>query len=317
MPPAAQPLVVVLGATASGKSALAVALARACDGEVLSADAMTVYRGMDIGTAKPAGAELGGVPHHLLSCLEPEDRCDVSRWLGLAEDALAGIRARGRLPILAGGSPLYTRALLEGLSAGPPRDEALRRTLGERYDREGGAALLAELAGCDPAYAAQRHANDRLRIVRALEVHALTGQAYSSFHTTAGVRRPDLRALLIGLRWPRPVLHARIEARAARMFAAGLVEEVRALAPRLSPEARQAVGYKEVLAHLAGEYDLDHALALVQRNSRRLAKHQETWYRGWADIHWLDGDAPDLRERAEALVRAGLAADQPPAGLSR
>ncbi|MBA3938698.1 MAG: tRNA (adenosine(37)-N6)-dimethylallyltransferase MiaA, partial [Planctomycetes bacterium] len=152
--------------------------------------------------------------------------------------------------------------------------------------------------------AAQRHANDRLRIVRALEVHALTGQAYSSFHTTAGVRRPDLHALLIGLRWPRPVLHARIDARAERMFAAGLVDEVRALGPRLSPEARQAVGYKEVLAHLAGEYDLAHALALVQRNSRRLAKHQETWYRGWADIRWIDGDAPDLVAQAEALVRA-------------
>ena len=304
MPAAPQPLVVVLGPTASGKSALAVALAQRCGGEVLSADAMAVYRGMDIGTAKPAGAELGGVPHHLLSCLEPEDHCDVSRWLGLAERALAGIRARARMPILAGGSPLYARALLEGLSAGVPRDEAVRRALGERYDREGGTALLAELARCDPAYAAQRHANDRLRIVRALEVHALTGQAYSSFHTTAGVRRPDLHALLIGLRWPRPVIHARIDARAARMFAAGLVDEVRALAPRLSPGARQAVGYKEVLAHLAGEYDLAHALALVQRNSRRLAKHQETWYRGWAGIQWIDGDAVDLCERAEALVRA-------------
>jgi tRNA dimethylallyltransferase len=301
------PVVVVLGPTASGKSALAVALAQRFAGEVVSADAFAVYRGMDVGTAKPTAAERQGVPHHLLSVIAPSDRCDASRWLALAEAAIAGIRARGRLPIVAGGTPLYVKALLEGLSAGAPRDPAVRGALEARYEREGGPALFAELQRVDPAYAADRHPNDQRRIVRALEVHALTGRAYSSFHTTDGVRRADLRPLLIGLEWPRAEIYARIDARAAAMVAAGLVDEVRGLAGVLSPEARQAVGYKEVLAHLAGEYDLARALALIQQKSRNLAKHQLTWYRGWPDIRWLPGSAAELGERAAALVQDFLA----------
>ena len=286
------PVVVVLGPTASGKSALALALARQFDGEIVSADAFAVYRGMDVGTAKPSAAELASVPHHLISCFEPEDRGDVSRWLELADAAIVAIRARGRLPIVAGGTPLYTKALLEGLSAGAPRATAVRAALDRRYEVEGPAALFAELQNADPLYAAAHHANDQRRVVRALEVLALTGKSYSSFHTTDGVRRTDLRSLLIGLDWPRAALYARINARAAGLFAAGLVEEVQALASRLSPEARQAVGYKEVLAHLTGEHDLARAVELVQQKSRNLAKHQLTWYRRWSDIRWLPGAAP-------------------------
>jgi tRNA dimethylallyltransferase len=301
------PLILVLGPTASGKSALAARLAEALGGEVVSADAMAVYRGMDIGTAKPSAAELALAPHHLVSVLEPEDRCDVSRWLGLAEAAIAGIHGRGRVAVVCGGSPLYTKALVEGLSAGAPRDEAVRAALNARYQDEGAEALFAELARVDPAYAAQRHANDQKRVVRALEVHALTGRPYSSFHTTDGVRRADYRCLQLGLQWERETLHRRINARAKAMFAAGLVDEVRALAGRLSPEARQAVGYKEVLDHLAGAYGLDEALELVKRHSRHLAKHQLTWYRRFVDIAWLPGDADDLAARAEAAARSFLA----------
>lgn len=301
------PTIVILGPTASGKSALAVALAQRLGGEVVSADAFAVYRGMDLGTAKPTPAEQQGVPHHLLSIIETSDRCDVSRWLTLADAAISDIRARGRLPIVAGGTPLYVKALLEGLSAGAPRDPAVRGALEARYEREGGQALFAELQRIDPTYAADRHPNDQRRIVRALEVHALTGQPYSSFHTTDGVRRTDLQPLLIGLEWPREVIYARIDARAAAIVDAGLVAEVRALAGVLSPEARQAVGYKEVLAHLAGEYDLPRALTLIQQKSRNLAKHQMTWYRGWADIRWIAGSAPDVVERAAALAQGFLA----------
>lgn len=301
------PLVLVLGPTASGKSWLAAHLAAQLDGEVVSADAMAVYRGMDIGTAKPAAAELALAPHHLISVLEPGDRCDVSRWLTLAEAAIAGIHQRGRVAVVCGGSPLYTKALLEGLSAGAPRDPAVREALNRRYQQEGAEALFAELARIDPQYAAQRHANDQVRVVRALEVHALTGRAYSSFHTTDGVRRACYRSLLLGLRWERETLHRRINARAKALFAAGLVEEVRALGPHLSPEARAAVGYKEVLDHLAGAYALDQALELVKRHSRHLAKHQLTWYRRFNDIVWLPGDAPDLLAQAVAAARAFLA----------
>lgn len=304
----ALPIVVVLGPTASGKSALAVALAQRFAGEIVSADAFAVYRGMDVGTAKPSMAEQQGVPHHLISVLEPSDRCDVQRWLELAEQAINGISARGHLPIVAGGTPLYVKALLEGLSAGAPRDPAVRGALEARYQREGGEALFAELQRVDPVYAADRHPNDKRRLVRALEVHALTGQPYSSFHTTDGIRRTDIAPLLIGLEWPREQVYARINARAAAMFGQGLVDEVRSLADRLSPEAAQAVGYKEVLAHLRGEYDLARALTLVQQKSRNLAKHQMTWYRGWSDIRWLVGDVADLADQAATLVRGHLAA---------
>lgn len=301
------PLIVILGPTASGKSALAVRLAQHFAGEVVSADAFAVYRGMDLGTAKPTAAEQQDVPHHLVSVLEPSDRCDASRWLALAETAISDIRARGHIPIIAGGTPLYVKALLEGLSAGAPRDAAVRGALDARYASEGGAALFADLQRVDPQYAAGRHPNDQRRIVRALEVHALTGQPYSSFHTTDGVRRTDIAPLLIGLEWPRAEIYARIDTRAAMMFANGLVEEVRALAPLLSPEASQAVGYKEVLAYLRGDTDLARALELVQQKSRNLAKHQLTWYRGWKDIVWLPGSAGDLGDRALYEVEKFLA----------
>jgi tRNA dimethylallyltransferase len=303
----AQRLVMIVGATASGKSVLATALARHFAGEIVSADAMAVYRGMDIGTAKPSGEDLASIPHHLVSCFEPEERCDVQRWLLLAERTLAEIGARGALPIVAGGSPLYAKALLEGLSAGAPRDEAVRSRLNARYDSEGAEALFAELARVDPEYASQRHANDQKRIVRALEVHELTGRAYSSFHTTDGVRRTDIEPLIIGLHWERATLHQRINRRVREMFDAGLVEEVARLQVRLSPEALQAVGYKEVLELLDNRCDRDHAIYLVSRNTRRLARHQCTWYRRWRDIHWLPGDAADLIQRAVALTEEFLA----------
>jgi len=306
------PLILVLGPTASGKSALAATLARELDGEVVSADAMAVYRDMDIGTAKPSPTELAAAPHHLISVFAPHERCDVARWLALADAAIAGIAARGRTAIVAGGSPLYTKALVEGLSAGAPRDEAVRAELNARYQREGAAALFAELTAVAPAYTATRHANDQKRVVRALEVHRLTGKPYSSFHTTDGGARADYRTLPLGLWWPRAELHRRINARAKAMFAAGLIDEVRALRGRLSPEAEQAVGYKEVLAHLAGEYDAERALELVRRNSRHLCKHQLTWYRRFRDIVWLRGDAPDLAERGVALGRRFLAGDAVP-----
>lgn len=298
------PLVAVLGPTAAGKSRLAVAIAEACDGEVVSADAFAVYRGMDIGTAKPGAAERQRVPHHLIDIYEPEERGDAARWLALAEAALRDIAGRGRLPVVAGGTPLYVKLLLEGMSAGPPRDAGVRAAL-QALPTE---ALWSELQRVDPAYAATRHPNDRRRLVRALEVHRLTGRPYSSFHTTDGRRRADLAPLLIGIAWERSALHARIRARTRAMFDAGLVEEARRLWPRLSPEAAQAVGYKEVMACLGRDEGIEACIAAVEAATRRLARHQLTWYRRFPDIAWLPGDAPDLAERAIALVRRWRAA---------
>lgn len=272
-------------------------------GEIVSADAMAVYKGMDIGTAKPSAEELATAPHHLISCIEPDERCDVSRWLTLADAAVQDIQGRGKTAIIAGGSPLYCKAFIEGLSAGVPRDEALREKLSQRYDSEGAEALFLELQRVDPAYAAQRHANDKRRVLRALEVYHATGKPYSSFHVTDGIERSAFATLLIGIGWDKEILHQRINKRCRDMFARGLVEEVRLLEPRLSPEARQAVGYKEVLGHLRGEYDLERAQYLVQRNSRHLAKHQMTWYRRFKNIRWLRGDDPELAAAAEALAR--------------
>lgn len=300
-----QPVILVVGPTASGKSALAARLAARLGGEVLSADAMAVYRGLEVGTAKPGPAELALAPHHLISVVEPEDRCDVARWLDLAENVLRELRSRDRLAVVAGGSPLYTKALVEGLTAGAPRDAAVRDGLNAAYDRDR-AALWVELQQLDPVYAAERHPNDQRRIVRALEVIRLTGKPYSSFHTSDGVRRSDLRTLHLGLHWPKAMLHQRISERCAGMFQAGLVAEVAGLRGRLSPEASQAVGYKEVLDHLAGRCALAAAQQQVELASRHLAKHQLTWYRRMADLVWLPGGAGDLTDRAELLARRFL-----------
>ncbi|MDW8373451.1 MAG: tRNA (adenosine(37)-N6)-dimethylallyltransferase MiaA [Planctomycetota bacterium] len=300
-----QRLVVVVGATASGKSELALAIAEACAGEVVSADAFAVYRDMDIGTAKPPLRDRARVPHHLIDVLAPEDRCDAARWLAMAERAISDIAQRGKLPVVAGGTPLYIKLLLEGLSGGPPRSEEVRARL-RACDPH---ALWQELQRVDPAYARQRHPHDLRRIVRALEVFHLTGRPYSSFHTTAGQRRGDLQPLLIGLSWERPALHARIGARTRALFDAGLIDEVRRLRHRLSPEAAQAVGYKEVIAWLdAGAADEAQCRAAVETATRRLARHQLTWLRRFPDIVWLPGDAPELRQRALELVRTWLSA---------
>jgi tRNA dimethylallyltransferase len=178
----------------------------------------------------------------------------------------------------------------------------VRDELETRYDRIGGEAMLAELAEVDPDYASERHPNDKRRIVRALEVFRLSGKPYSSFHTTDGKRRSDYRTLLLGIRWDKEELHKRINARARAMFADGLIDEVRDLRDRLSQEARQAVGYKEVLELLDGSCDEEDARYRVQRNSRMLAKHQNTWYKRFRDLTWLDGAATDLS--AQALKRA-------------
>jgi len=270
---------------------------------VVSADAFAVYRGMDLGTAKPDATVRAAVPHHLIDILEPEERCDASRWVALAESAIQAIHARGRLAIVAGGTPLYTKLLIEGISAGPPRDEGLRAEL-QQADP---ASLWSELQRVDPTYAAARHPNDLRRIVRAIEVHRLTGRPYSSFHTTDGTRRDDLRVLQLGLQWDKAELHARIAERVRRMLAAGLIDEVRRLRPRLSPEARQAVGYKEVIEHLDGRLDAEACRAAIELGTRHLAKHQLTWYRRFPDIRWLPGEAPDLATQAERLGRAWLA----------
>ncbi len=273
------------GPTASGKTAVGVALANRLDADVLALDSMTLYRGMDIGTAKPGAEERGGVAHHLMDILDPWESASVAEYRARALATLAEIEARGRRALFVGGTALYLKAMLRGLFHGPAADPDLRRDLEAEADRLGDPALHARLLRLDPVTAARLHPNDRRRVVRALEVFATTGRPLSVHQTEHG--RPALGVLVVALERPRDELRARIDRRAARMFADGLVEEVRTLqaGPRPPSEvAAQAVGYREVIDLLERRSTVAEALALVQARSRQFAKRQSTWFRGLTEV---------------------------------
>jgi len=274
------PLFVLVGATASGKSACAIPLARELGAEIVSLDSMLLYRGMTIGTDKPV--DLGGVRHHLLDCLDPRERFDLARYLALADAAIADIHARGRRALVVGGTGLYLMGLLKGVFAGAPRDERFRDSLaGEPTE-----ALHRRLREVDPESAARLHANDRRRILRALEVHEGTGRTLGEMQRQfAGPDRYE--SVVAGIRRSREDLRARIRARVEEMFRRGLVDEVRGL--ELGPTAGQAVGYKEVVAALAGEYDLAEARRRVERHTIRLLRRQGTWFRRFPVV-WIDAE---------------------------
>jgi tRNA dimethylallyltransferase len=281
-------------------------LARQCSIEVVSVDSMQVYRGMDIGTAKPGPESLRQVPHHMIDVVNPEETFNVGEFRRMALEAIDGIRARGRRPLLVCGAPMYLKALLWGLVPTPGADPALRQRLREEAAVHGTETLHRRLAELDPAAALRISPNDLRRIERALEVRYLTGQPISAqqgqFDGPAQVQY-----VAVGLRWPRQALYERIERRVDGMMASGLLDEVRGLEGRLGPQAGQAVGYKELLAHLRGETTMQEAIGLVKRNTRRLAKHQMTWFRRFPAVEWLDMPAlPDVRERArqwEGIVK--------------
>ena len=305
-----RPLLVIIGPTAGGKTALSIELALRLGGECISADSMQVYRGMDIGTAKPTAEERRGVAHHLLDVVDPEvDGFTVDEWLERAEEAIADIRGRGRTPIVVGGTNLYVRALLEGLFKGPEPDPVLRDLLEATPLPE----LRAELERIDPRAAARIHPNDLRRTVRAIEVHRLSGRPLSEHQTQwsddarANVR-PD--AFLVGLEWPVELINRRMNARVKAMYERGLVDEVRRLVGRgLGRQAREAVGYGEVLEHLAGARTLDEAIEETKIRTRRYGKQQRTWLRRFRGIPrsvWLDATR-DPEERWPDLVLAALA----------
>ncbi|MBC9225399.1 tRNA (adenosine(37)-N6)-dimethylallyltransferase MiaA [Aeromicrobium sp. 636] len=295
-----RPVVAIVGPTASGKTGLSVALAQELDGEVVNADSVQLYRGMDIGSAKATPAERGGVPHHLLDVLEVTDEANVSQFQQWARAAIDDIRDRGRLPILVGGSSLYVRAVLDPLDF-PGTDPQVRERWAARLDEIGPEALHAELARRDPPAAAAILPTNGRRIVRALEVGELTGQPFMATMPPAVSIYPHVA--MIGLDVPRDVLDARIDARVDQMWADGFVEEVRSL-PGLagSPTASRALGYQQVLAFLAGEISEDEARAETKAGTRRFARRQDRMMRKDPRIHWLPFDAPDLLARAVSLV---------------
>ena len=293
-------ILVVSGPTASGKTALAVELALAHNGEVVSADSMQIYRRMDIGTAKPTRAEMRGVPHHMLDVADPEEDFSVARYVELAARCVDDILARGRLPIVAGGTGLYIDSLLSGRTfARFDPDSPLRRELEEELARRGGAALLEELARVDPDTAARLHPNDSKRIVRALEVYRSTGTTLTAHNAMTRSLPPRYDALTLTLAFQRREdMWDRIDRRVDRMMADGLAEEVRALLDSGVPDrctAMQAIGYKEMAAALRGDGDTARAAEEIKLRSRQYAKRQLTWFRRNPDARWLLWDRePDL-----------------------
>lgn len=283
------------GATASGKSEAGVELARRIGAEIVSLDSMAVYRGMDIGTAKPTPEQRAAVPHHLIDLVEPSEEFSVARYLDAARQAVAEISGRGRLALFVGGTPLYLKALLRGLFEGPPADLVLRKQWEEEERSEPGR-LHRRLAEVDSATAARLHPNDVKRIVRALEVFEKLGQPISLLQRQFETGRSADECHVFVLDWPREVLYERINRRVDAMFAAGLVDEVRGLLAAekpLSRSASQAVGYREVIEHLAGVRDLAETVALVKQNTRQLAKRQCTWFRSLSECRFVRGNKGD------------------------
>lgn len=298
-----QRVVAVVGPTAAGKSELAVELARAIGGEVVGADSMQLYRGMDIGTAKLPARRRRGVPHHLLDIWDVRTPASVAEYQAAARGVLAELHARAVTPILAGGSGLYVRAVLDPLEF-PGTDPAVRDALEVELARSGARALHERLAGLDPAAATAILPGNGRRIVRALEVIELTGRPFSA--TMPGYASV-YDAVQIGLDLPREELDARIEARVEAMWAAGLVDEVRALEAaglRQGRTASRALGYAQVLRYLDGEVDAARARADIAAATRRFARRQLSWFRRDPRVHWLPAGAPGLVERAAALAAA-------------
>ena len=285
------PLVVICGPTAAGKTAAALALAKHFPVEVISADSRQVYRRMDIGTAKPTALERQQVPHHLLDVVYPDESFDAAQFARLAVPAIDAVLQRGRLPLLVGGTGLYIRALTAGLAELPGADPEIRRRLEITADTLGSAALHVRLAVVDAESAALLHPNDRVRLIRALEVFELTGRPLSVWRREHGFRQHRYRLLKIGCITERTALYRRIDRRAEAMFAHGLVEETAALlAAGYSPhlKALQTIGYREALRLLGGECTAQEALLELQQATRRYAKRQLTWFRGDAGVIWVD-----------------------------
>ena len=289
MPPK---VVCIVGPTGCGKTGLGVALAERLGGEVVSCDSMQLYRGMVIGTAAPTEAETRGVPHHMVGVIDPREDYSVARYAADAAECVDGILARGKLPILVGGTGLYLDALLRGHGYAPGTTGGeTRRLLERRWDDEGGEVLFAELRSIDPESAAALHPNDKKRVIRALEVYRETGKTMSRHKADTGLVPPRYEPVYLGLAYAVREEMKRIGGlRVGRMVAQGLFDEVRALGESGVPRtatAMQAIGYKECLGCLAGECTQDEAVAEIKLRSRQYAKRQLTWLRRNKDIHWF------------------------------
>ncbi len=300
--------IAVVGPTASGKTRLAVALALRLDTEVLSADSMQFYRGMEIGTAAPTLVERCDVRHHFIGILPPDADMAAGRYERMARETASDLLDRGRIPVLVGGSGLYVSAFIDGLFEGPARNQRIRERIRARALDVGNAALLEQLRAVDPVYAALLSSeNDMVRIVRALEVYELTGRPFSDWHREHRETREPWKVTQVALRWDRALLYERINRRVGEMIAAGWVEETRRLIEdgyEKDLARLKALGYREIAAYLRGETELEAAAEAARQHHRRYAKRQVTWFKADKRVHWIEcTEASSIDVLAEETLR--------------
>jgi tRNA dimethylallyltransferase len=297
------------GPTASGKSAVGLELARRIDAEIVSMDSIALYRGMDIGTAKPTLEQRRAVPHHLIDVLDPWQEFSLAQYVESANQVAAEIAGRGRQVLFVGGTPLYLKGLLRGIFQGPPADWELRRRLADDAKLNAAGWLHERLAAVDPVAASRLHPNDARRLIRAIEVFEKTGQPISQLQQQFETGRPAADCRAFALDWPREELCRRIDRRVEEMFSEGLVEEVRKLFAgrrRLSRTAGQAVGYREVIEHLEGRCGLSETVELVQQHTRQLAKRQGTWFRSLSECRFVAASCRHNPAETAELIAAAV-----------
>jgi tRNA dimethylallyltransferase len=301
------PVLVLFGPTASGKTGILLELFNSAQAEVISADSMQVYRGMDIGTAKPTAQERESLPHHLIDICEPSQQFNAGDFVRLADEACLQIAERGKLPVVSGGTGFYLKNFILGLSEAPPSSDEIRTTLKKELLEKGAAALMEELAAADPVSAERIHLNDEYRLLRALEVYRSCGKPLSSFETTAASSRSCYRMIIIGLSRPRDELYRRINERCAEMFRRGLSGEVRALFEKgYTPDdpGLRAIGYREFFVENPDDQkwqlsqDMDGVQTLIAQNSRRYAKRQLTFFTGISNVTWIECTNNDAQTAA-------------------
>ena len=311
VPPSEPLLVVILGPTASGKTALSLALAEKFDGEIVNCDSVAMYREFNIGTAKPSPAERARAPHHLFDYVDPTQDVTAGEYARQARQVLLEIESRGRLPIVVGGTGLYLRALLEGLFPGPERSEELRGRLRQRAEHWGSQYLHRMLLRLDRATAEKIHPNDSPKLIRAIEVCLASRQKMSELWQKGRDSLTGFRIRRLGLDPGRQALYARINQRAERMFNEGLIEETKKLMEKYGSGARPlaSLGYKQAAELLRGELTREQALQMIQQAHRNYAKRQMTWFRREPDVLWFDafGEDPEIQREAERLIRSWIA----------
>ena len=304
----------LVGSTASGKTEVSLSLAEKIGAEIISLDSMAIYRGLDIGTAKPSRQDQQRIPHHLIDLIDPTVEFNVTEYVKLAHEKVGEIRSRGREVLFTGGTPLYLKSLLRGLLSGPPADWEFRNQIEQELQHVGLDALHARLRQVDPLTATRLHRHDKRRIIRALEYYKFTGQPISHHQTQfeEGMSAEQCRVFVLA--WPRAHLHERINSRVERMFADGLVSETRELLARhgsLSRTAMQAVGYREVIEHLNSAYDLRQAIETCKARTRQFARRQETWFRSLSECRWINQQAGETPPQIAERVCAAASANQP------